>query len=147
MADHRDEQILDAVMTTVTGLTTPVSAPVRGRVYPHDDSNLPALTVYMGQSTPVDEGNVRYQDRYLEVRIEAHVKEATETLEQTLNQLKKEVYVAVLANRTLGLPFVHDTQWEGDGEPELQDGSNKPTGSLEMRYRVQYRHSISDPSA
>ena len=147
MADHRDEQILDAVVTTVIDLTTTGSNVVRGRVYPTDDSELPALSVYMGASNPVGDPNSSFQDRMLEVRIEATAKEPTATLDQTLNAIKKEVYAAMMASPTKSMAFVVDTIWNGDGEPDLQDGSNKPTGSVVMNYTIHYRHSYSDASA
>lgn len=147
MADHKDEQVMDAVVAVVTGLTSTGVNVKRGRVYPHDDSALPALSVYMGPSEPVGDPNAQYQDRMLDVRVEAFAKESTDTLDQTLNQIKKEVYIAMQATPTLGLGFVFDTTWSGDTEPDLQDGSNKPTGSVVMNYRVHYRHSYTDPSA
>ena len=139
---------MDAVVTTVTGLTTTGANVHRGRVHPVPESDLPALSVYMGQDTPLDEDGqnvIGFMDSDLTVRIEAHVKAST-NIDQTLNQIRAEVHQALMADYTLGLGFVHQVIWSGAGEPEL-DAADQKIGRQALNWTVRYRHSVTDPTA
>jgi len=147
MADHRVEQIIDAVKAAVTGLATTSANVERGRFQSVEGSKTAELTVTQGASSPAQEPNVAFQYPAIEVVITAHAKGQDGTVESTINQIAKEVYIAMMADRQLGLPeFVIDTEWLGNSEPSLST-MEKPTMSMEMRFSVQFQHSYTDPSA
>ena len=146
MANHRAEDVIAKVETLVTGLATTGSNVERGRFYPFAEDVAAGLTVRQGQFTPVGDGNVAYQDGDLEVIVTAHAKGADDTVESTINQIAKEVYVALLASHTLGLAYVHQIEWRGNDEPQL-GAAEQPVVSMDMRFAVQLRHSYTDPSA
>lgn len=149
MADHRAEQIVQAVISKVTGLTTTGSRVYRSRTADLADANLPALVVFMGQDQPRSDGgssSFRYIDGDLSIGIEAAVKETTDTLaEQKLNLIRKEVTIALQADVTQGLSFVMNTT-EGTAAPDLERG-DKVRGSMRMEFTFHYRRSRTDPSA
>ena len=164
MADHRTDQILDAIVTLLTGLTITGANIERGRVYPWSDDETRALTVDQGEALPIGEPDWTYQNVRLEVRITAHVKAEPDidggaftssfstnfdigsTYSRELNNISKEVYIAMLADRTLGQSFVMDTEWLGNSEPELSGESERVTASMDTVFAVTYRHSMTDPS-
>ncbi|MEK9725756.1 MAG: hypothetical protein VW405_20050 [Rhodospirillaceae bacterium] len=149
MADHRAEQIVQAVITKVTGLTTTGSRVYRSRTADLADANLPALVVFMGPDQPRSDGgssSFRYLDGDLTVAIEAVVKETSDTAaEQKLNLIRKEVAIALQADVTQGLSFVLNTT-EGTATPDLER-SDKVRGSMRMDFVFHYRRSRTDPSA
>ncbi len=148
--DHKAEQIMVAILSLLSdsvALVTTGGRVKRGRVYPNSDAILPALSLYMGADRPADEPNMQHVDRLMQINITAHVKQSADTSETAINQIKKEVYIAMLASRSVGLPgFVMDCFWLSDGAPELKDGSNKPVGDCEMTFMVSYRTNYNDPS-
>lgn len=149
MADHRAEQIIDAVVTTVTGLVTTGSNVFRGRLYNVQPDELPALCVYMGPNEPIDDSDqtVAFSDWDLEIAIDAKVRDSATQIDQVLNLIAKEITVALKADRTQGLSFVHDTREGGSDQPELSGDGDKPIANQTTKFIFKYRRSITDPSA
>lgn len=148
MADHKAEQILAAVLAKVTGLTTTGSRVTRGRVYDLATADLPALGVFLGPDAPRSDGgssSFRYLDGDLTVVVEAYVKTASAQVDTQLNQIRKEVTIALQADVTQGLAFVLDTQ-EGAADPTLDGSGDKPAGTLRMEWVLRYRRLRTDPS-
>lgn len=146
MADHRTEQILSAIQALVTGLVTTGANVDRGRYYPIDAAIAHALTVAQGQAVLSSEQTNSFVDVELEVRVIAHTKQQANNLDTVLNQIAKEVYIAIMADRSLALPFVIDTHWRGTTLPELSGETEAPAARQEIIFAVKYRHSITDPS-
>ena len=147
MALHRAEQIIAAVKTLVTGLTTTGANVDRGRGEEVAAELTPALRVYMGADTIVEPWAQQLLDSDLEVVIEAKVHDAAANVETTLNQIRKEVNIALAADYTLALAFVHAIVEIGAGRPQISGDLAKPAASMELRYLVKYRRSRTDPSA
>jgi hypothetical protein len=153
MADARAEQIIAAVKTTVTGLTTTGTRVQRGQVYNHEETKLPALSVFMGADIPVNEYQVNLMDWDLTVRIEAVALIETDyitqdsLIDQALNQIRKEVYIAVMANHKQGLAFVIDTDPGPAAEPVLSGDGAKPIGTQVIDFTIRYRADRQDISA
>jgi hypothetical protein len=144
---HRAEQILDAMKTVVTGLTSTGANVQRGRVYATDAVR--ALSVYMGEDRVIGEqgySNLSFVDRELEVIVRIHAKASTATavIDTLLNQSRAEVFAAVAADPTLGLGFVLSAYPAGDDQPALSGEGDQPTGTQDMRWSVHYRHSITN---
>lgn len=150
MADHRAEQIVAAVLAKVTGLATTGSRAYRGRVEDVPDVQLPALGVFMGQDTPRTDGgssSFRYIDGDLTVYVEAYSKKTLAAdIEPQLNQIRKEIAIALQADVTQGLAFVLDTQ-EGEATPDRSGAGDQPAGMLRMAWTLRYRRLRTDPSA
>lgn len=148
--DHRVEQIMVAIVGKLTGLATTGTHVFRGRIYEVPEANLPALLVYQGADQPRTDGgssSFRYLDGDLSVQVEAAVKVPHGTQPETvLNQIRKEVTVALQADVTQGLGFVMDTN-EGAAVPDLTGEGDKPTARLRMEWVIRYRRSRTDPSA
>lgn len=134
----RAESVLVAFTTAVTGLTQTGARVVRGRVYPVDV--VPALTVNMGGEQPVNQPNTTYQDEYLDVEVMAYVKDNA-SVDGALNKIRAEVYAAILADYTLGLEYVLDTQWMGRDAPNRSGEMENKSARQTMNFRVHYRHS------
>ena len=136
MADALAEQILDALTTTVTGLATTGANVQRARVYPFAASIDSALSVFMGADEVLQIQANDYIDWELTVIFMAHAR-ATGNPDQTLNQIRKEVHAAVMADHTQG-GLVMDTNPVTAEEPELSSG-DKPIASMRIEYLFQYR--------
>lgn len=150
MADHRREQILDAIVSTLTGLVTTGTRVDRGRAYPLAESFLPAILIYQGEDNPTPEESseavYQYIDSTLTVAVEACASSVTNS-DQTLNQIDKEAWIALMATVNLGLPFVHYITPSGAQEPRLSGEGDRPIGYLRRNWIVHYRTSRADPSA
>lgn len=147
MANHRREQIVAAVVTALTGLTTTTTHVYRGRSYPLQSTELPALLVYMGADRKQSELSQSFQDWLLEIKIEARVKSPTAQLDTTLSQISKEVTVALAANYQQGLSFVLNTIEVDAEEPEFSTDADQPSGRQIFNWQCLYRRSRTDPSA
>ncbi len=147
MADHRAEQILAAVQTSVTGLATTLGHVDRGRATEIPADALPALRVAMGPDQVVDPWAQSLLDSELEVAIHAYVHDSAANVETTLATIRKEVTVALMADPTLGLAFVHAIVELGALKPDLSGDLAKPAARQELQFRVKYRRSRLDPSA
>lgn len=151
MADHRREQILDAITSQLTGLVTTGTRVERGRAYPLDETFLPAILIYQGEDnpTPAESAEAVYQfvDSTLTVAVEACASLAGNLTDQTLNQIDKEAWIALMATTNLGLPFVLYITPSGAQEPRLSGEGDRPIGYLRRNWIVHYRTSRADPSA
>lgn len=145
MADHKVEQILDAVIVLVTGLTTTGVNVKRGRVSPLKESISSALSVYQGADNA---GDYNWPSVYssLIIYIDVHVKDSSEQIDQVCNRIRKEINIAIMAVDRLALSFVTDINEEGAGEPELSGDGNKPTAVMRVTYIIDYNRSVTDPS-
>ncbi len=143
---HHAEAIMQAILALITGLTITGANVARGRAYPVDA--VPALTLMQGEDALADGlQNMSFVDRILNVRIACYVKTGAQ-FDTDLNQIRREVYVALMANRNLGLPnIVIDTTPAGDDEPELSGDGEKNIGQQIMNFAITYRHSLTDPGA
>jgi hypothetical protein len=146
MADHRAEQIVAAVKTLVTGLATTTTNVDRGRDDEVAAEKTPALRVRQGEDVIVEPWAHALLDSELEVIVEALVYDSAANVETKLNQIRKEVNIVLVADHTLGLSFVQGVVEMKAERPQLGTDQAKPSGSMEMIYRVLYRRSRLDPS-
>ena len=147
MADHRAEEVVAAVRTAVQGLATTGANVDRGRVESIPPAGTPALRVYQGADTIVDPWAQSLLDSEIDVTVEAFVTDSATNVETLLNQVRKEVNIALAADPTLGLAFVHALVELGAQRPLLSGDLTKPAAQMELQYRVKYRRSRTDPSA
>lgn len=103
MADHLHKQIRSALVTKLTGLTTTGSRVWANRLQPLQDANLPALRIYADEERAelLTVHSPAMLARELTVVVEACAK-ATTALDDTLDQIAKEVETALAAGLTFG---------------------------------------------
>ena len=143
MADLKAEQIMAAVLTVVTGLTTTGANVQRDRIVSSDVNY--SLSVEQGEDVPVEELGGAFIDSLLNVSVVAFVKQ-TAAYSTRINLIRKEVYAAVMADRTLGLAFVKNVVSLGASNPEAEAGLEKPVVRMAINFQVLYRHSITNAS-
>lgn len=102
MANHVRQQIREKVGTVLTGLTTTGSNVFETRVYPLENTNLPALAIYTKNETSEPEviSSNRSMARMLEVVVEIYVKQTT-NFDDEIDKISKEVEIAIAADTTL----------------------------------------------
>ena len=137
MANHIRQQIRERAGTVLTGLTTTGSNVFETRIYPLENTNLPALVIYTKSETsePVVIGSARELLRELEVVVEGYAK-ATTNFDDTIDTICKEVEEAIAADPTLNSvakdAFISSTEIDFNSEGE------KPLGFVTMTFTVQY---------
>ena len=126
---HVRQQIRDDIVTTLTGLTTTGSNVFRSRIFPLEETNLPALCIYTKSETSEYDtiGLPRSVNRVLDVAVEAYVK-GVSNYDNTLDTIAVEVEEAIAADVTLG-GVAKDAQitafeadFAGDGEQPVAVG-------------------------
>lgn len=149
MALHLRDQIMDALATLLTGLTTTGS-----RVYVDRDADseplsaaeLPGITIQQ-----VDEsvqaltlGQPRHLERYLNVQIDAFVKLTTSTLaRKQLNLIDKEIQTAIAGSLSLGGVCKYVTATQVDFS--TAGDTDKPQSRARMNYQVFYMFTETTP--
>ena len=149
MADHRAEQILQAVVANVTGLATTGNNVTRARATPQAAGALPALAVYQGPDVPLDADlqSVQYLDVEFTVYIDILVATATQQVDTLLNQIRVEIARALWADYQQGLSFVIEMREGSADEPMLVGEGELPAASMRTAWIFKYRRSRTDPSA
>lgn len=150
MANARAEQIIAAIKATlsVPGLATTGTNVHRGRAYPFQESELPALLVYQGPDELVNELESSYLDWDLIISIEVYVQTVAEAVDTVLNRIRKEVHIAIMADYQQGLSaFVMETTPLAVQEPVLNSEGDKPVATQRLDYVIRYRTSRTDISA
>ena len=126
---HVRQQIRDDIVTTLTGLVTTGSNVFRSRIFPLEQTNLPALCIYTkSEASEYDTiGLPRSVNRILDVVVEAYVK-GVSNYDNTLDTIAVEVEEAIAADVTLG-GLAKDAQitafeadFSGDGEQPVAVG-------------------------
>ena len=126
---HVRQQIRDDIVTTLTGLTTTGSNVFRSRIFPVEETNLPALCIYTKSETSEYDtiGLPRSVNRVLDVAVEAYVK-GVSNYDNTLDTIAVEMEEAIAADITLG-GLAKDAQitafeadFAGDGEQPVAVG-------------------------
>lgn len=137
MANHIRQQIREKIGTTLTGLTTTGSNVYESRVYPLENTNLPALIIYTKSETsePIVIGTDRVMSRELLVVVEAYAK-ATSNFDDSIDTISKEVEAAIAADRTLD-GLAKDTYLEST-EIEFNAEGEKPLGYVSLTFLTNY---------
>ena len=134
---HVRQQIREYFGTNLTGLTTTGSNVYQSRVYPLDNTRLPALLIYTKSeaSEPIVIGTDRVMSRELSVVVEGYVKSTT-NFDDTIDTISKEVEEAIAADRTLG-GLAKDTYIEST-EITFNAEGEKPMGYVSLTFISNY---------
>ena len=140
---HVRKQIRDAVATELTGLTTTGSRVFKGRFYPIQNDNLPALCIYTADEEAELGviGTSRGSDRILVVTVEAYAKSKT-IVEDTLDTIAVEVEEAMSSDTTLG-GLSKDIMYTGFDLDADADGE-QTVAVLRLNFSVRYRVAEND---
>ena len=137
MANHIRQQIREYFGTTLTGLSTTGSNVYESRIYPIENSKLPALVIYTKSETsePIVIGTDRVMSRELSVVVEGYAK-ATSNFDDTIDTISKEVEEAIAADRTLG-GLAKDTYLEST-QIDFNAEGEKPLGFVSLTFISNY---------
>ena len=143
---NRVETIMEAVAAAVTGLATTETRVQRARAWPV--SSLPALSVFQGENRVLEgeDWPMGVIGRELTFSIVSQIKAIT-NLETIANQICAEVYAALTADRTLGLPYVFDLNLVSDSALDIEAEQDEPTARQVMTWAVIYEHSETSTEA
>lgn len=145
MAYHLHKQIRDAIVTALTGLTTTGSRVYANRLMPLPDAMSPTLLVTLDEetATPATFHTNPILERELRLSVAAVCK-ATSGLDDTLDQVSKEVETALAAGITVGgrrLDFTYTGMSFDD------DQADKPVGIKRMAFTVPFTAAANAPDA
>jgi len=136
---HLRNQIRDAVITALTGLSTTGSNVFRSRIYPLESNKIPGLCVFSkSEATTFDTlKRPRSINRVLEIGVEAYVK-GTTGYDNTIDQICLEIEEALYANRTLGgnAQDVMITGFEADFNGDGDQPVSRATLTIEVQYQT-----------
>lgn len=145
MPDHARTQIRDAVATAMTGLATTGSNVETTRAWPHEAASLPAWHIRTDSEAANPE--MESQDavyRELALRTVGIARGSDDTLEDTLDTMAAEAEAALGGSTLGGLALsVRLINTEFDSSRE----GDKPIGTIDMEWLVEYRTAASDPTA
>ena len=140
---HVRQQIREAVATIVTGLTTTGTNVFQSRVYNVQVTELPCLLVYTkDEIVGPEQGTMIAMQRTLTLTIEGKAK-AIADLDDTLDDIAKEVEIAVSADITIGA-LAHSIFLDSTSI-ELSGDGDQPIGSVSLNYIVDYMTPFGDP--
>lgn len=142
---HARQTIREQVATTLTGLTTTGSNVFQSRVYPLQDSNLPALLIYTKEESSeiITMGGTRALDRELTLAVELYVKSNANS-DDTIDTIADEIESAIGADTTLNnkakdvFLISTDINYVGEGE--------NPVAVATLNFLVNYCTDEDDPS-
>lgn len=141
MGYHLHRQIREAVKTLLTGLTTTGSKVYPNRLHPLTEANLPGLRIFMDDEEVTGSGADKTQDRKPSLIVECCAKVATD-LDDTLDQMSKEVEVALSGGITIG-GFWMDAEYAG---MQFDDAmAEKPAGVKRLRFFITYTAASNAP--
>ena len=144
MSNHVRQQIRERVGTVLTGLTTTASRVYESRVYPLQDSELPALLIYTKteESEPLVMSSDRVMERELSIAIECYAK-ANSNFDDTIDTICKEVEEAIAVDTTLnGLAkdiYIESTDIEFNADGE------SPVGYATLTFLTTYHVKETNP--
>jgi hypothetical protein len=142
---HARQLIREQVATTLTGLSTTGSNVFQSRVYPLQESNLPALLIYTKEesSEAIVMGSDRAIERELTLAVEAYVKNNTNS-DDIIDDIAEEIESAIGADSTLNnkakdvFLVSTDINYVGEGE--------NPVAVATFNFLVNYCTDETNPS-
>jgi hypothetical protein len=150
---HRAQQIVDAMKAELIANTAISWNVYRQRIDGLDvtQMELPALSLVFGIDqpfNPLGASNLSFLDSLLEVQIVAVAEtgpDETAIIDQLL-EMRRQIHISLMADRSQGLAFVIDTRYGGADAPVLNNDADRVSGSIKCLWHVHYRMNISDPS-
>jgi hypothetical protein len=115
-------------------------------VAPGASSDLPAVSVYLGDDTPL--GDLAYNgpaliDTDLQIFTDIWAETAEDDIDALLLKLRRRVMNALLQNDTLGLAFVHLVMPAG-GEAPIRQNADRIRASYRLNWVIRLRIAVPD---
>ena len=148
---HRAQQIVDAIAAELAANASLGASVFTNRVQSlsNPDQELPAVSVVYGTDTPLDDdgsSNFSFFDSLIVVQTIAFVSEEDEeTALSKLLDLRRQIHITLMSDRSQGLSFVTNTRYQGADAPALDVTAGAVSGRLIVQWAVHYRMNISDP--
>jgi hypothetical protein len=144
---HRVQQIIDAA-ATVMRANASLQATVevnRVRSLGEDQGETPALTINYGGDSPDEAQNQSNFASAIELEFAAYVSGDTEPeVLESLVEMRRQVHRSIMADFTLGLPFVWDITYGGADKPATVQ-AERMLGAQTSRWTFRYLMDSDDP--
>lgn len=136
----RTEDILEAIETALTGLTTTTTNVHREQSYDIVVTELPHLVINEGEDSVEDQLLQSFTDWALIVDIDIVSRGDSDTAITQVNTIRGEVHAALMTDYQLGLPsVVQYIEPTGTSRPEVSIEGDKPIVRQRLTYTVKYR--------
>jgi len=136
----RTEDILAAIESALTGLTTTGANVQREQAYGIEQSTLPFIVINEGEDIVEHELTQNFIDWVLTVDIDILARNDRDTVITELNTIRGEVHAALMVDYTLGLPgtvkYVGAVKTE---RPIVSADGDRPIAQQRLTYEVKYR--------
>lgn len=133
------ENIMDAIKTQLTGLTTTGAYVQREQSYELNPAELPALIINEGEDRVEQEIAQSFIDWELMVDIDLFVRGTDTNVVTTLNTIRNEVHTALMVDYTLGITEVQFIRAQGTERPTIDVTGDMPLAKMRLSYLVKYR--------
>ncbi len=139
---HLHQQIRDAMITALTGLTSTGSRVFANRVYPLTAADLPAIRIYTEEEEAEQIGLMgQWRQRGLSISVEACAK-ANTALDNTLDQIGLEIEKAIAGGITVSGKTLYP-EYTGM-QMDLED-LDQPIGVKRHRFRLSFNAASAHP--
>lgn len=135
----RTEDVLEAIETLLTGLTTTTTNVKRAQVYDVPANKLPFLAISGGEDIVDNQLMQSFIDWNLTVFIDVLATGTTDALPALLNTIRGEVHAALMGDFQLSLAYVHFVAAVTSEQPEISVDGDKPIAKQRLTYMVKYR--------
>jgi len=152
MIDHKEKQVVDAFVSTITGLNTAGVNVELERQFDWPPETVCAIEVEQGPDDPVDDGDQSWGlvTSWATLFVTLIHKGKKGDAANALAAMRAEINVALLAyhaaqENPLGLDFVSDVR-EVSAGPVGTDEFNETESMRIIQWRVRYTRSLLDPT-
>lgn len=149
MANHIVSQIADAFVALLDRETDAFDRVFRDRSEQFESrTDLPAIDIRIGPDDPVDGNANGPQSSEVRINVDLYVANQPESVSADLLELRKQSYIALMANapRLPSVAAVTKILAGGAEEVLAANEGSVPIGYVRTAYFVTYRHSLTDPS-
>lgn len=134
------EDILTAIKTTLTGLTTTGTSVEREQAYDIEQSDLPFIIINEGEDIVESQSAQTYINWNLTVDIDLLFRGDKDTAITSINTMRNEVHTALMADYTLGIPanvmYIGVVRTE---RPTVDAAGDRPIVRQRVTYEIKYR--------
>lgn len=105
-----------------------------------------AISIHQGPDVPIDESGWPHIQCDLGVVLTVHAKNTSTLIDTDLNQIEKEINVALFVDPQFGLAFVADLTPGPVEEPEAESEGAIVSATMRTTWIIRYTRDRADPS-